>query len=155
MSTTFKDLMKFQKSQIVYEMTVKVMEGKLFTWSAQTDEAKHQTVTVCLDEQSDVPVTLPSEVKSVVNKALTTFNRALLVTNWPTSYLTKRNWQRDYLHNRSIPVRIHVYFRVLCTCLNNARNRQVIFATLTTLFIGYCYACFCVVKSVNGIDFNK
>lgn len=76
MTSTFNDLMKFQKSQIVYEMTEKVMEGKLFTWSAQTGEAKPQTVTVCLDEQSDVPVTLPSEVSSALNKALETFNRA-------------------------------------------------------------------------------
>ena len=76
MTSTFNDLMKFQKSQIVYEMTEKVMEGKLFTWSAQTGEVKHQTVTVCLDEQSDVPVTLPSEVSSALNKALETFNRA-------------------------------------------------------------------------------
>lgn len=76
MTSTFNDLMKFQKSQIVYEMTEKVMEGKLFTWSAQTGEAKPQTVTVCLDEQSDVPVTLPSEVTSALNNALNTFNRA-------------------------------------------------------------------------------
>ena len=76
MTSTFNDLMKFQKSQIVYEMTEKVMEGKLFTWLAQTGEAKPQTVTVCLDEQSDVPVTLPSEVGSALNKALETFNRA-------------------------------------------------------------------------------
>ena len=47
MTSTFNDLMKFQKSQIV-----------------------------CLDEQSDVPVTLPSEVGSALNKALETFNRA-------------------------------------------------------------------------------
>jgi hypothetical protein len=74
MSSTFKDLMGFQKSQIVYEMTVKVMEGKLFTWSSVT--TPNQSVTVCLDEQSDVPVTLPSEVSSALNKALETFNRA-------------------------------------------------------------------------------
>ena len=74
MSTTFKDLMSFQKSQIVYEMTVKVMEGKSFTWSSVT--TPNQSVTVCLDEQSDVPVTLPSEVTSALNNALTTFNRA-------------------------------------------------------------------------------
>lgn len=74
MSSTFNDLMSFQKSQIVYEMTVKVMEGKLFTWSSVT--TPNQSVKVCLDEQSDVPVTLPSEVSSALNKALETFNRA-------------------------------------------------------------------------------
>ena len=52
------------------------MYGKSFTWSASTRETKAQAVTVRLDEHSDIPVTLPSEVKSVVNKALTTFNRA-------------------------------------------------------------------------------
>ena len=76
MSSTFNDLMGFQKSQIVYEMTEQVMEGKLFTWSASLGEANTQTVTVCLDEQSDIPCTLPSEVKSAVNNALTSFNRA-------------------------------------------------------------------------------
>ena len=73
MSTTFKDLMSFQKSQIVYEMTEQVIEGKLFTWSTGDNS---QSVKVCLDEQSDIPVTLPSEVTSALNNALTTFNRA-------------------------------------------------------------------------------
>ena len=76
MSSTFNDLMGFQKSQIIYEMTEQVMEGKLFTWSASLGEANTQAVTVCLDEQSDIPCTLPSEVKSAVNNALTSFNRA-------------------------------------------------------------------------------
>lgn len=73
MSSTFNDLMGFQKSQIVYEMTEQVMEGKLFTWSTGDNS---QSVKVCLDEQSDIPVTLPSEVTSALNNALTTFNRA-------------------------------------------------------------------------------
>lgn len=76
MSSTFNDLMGFQKSQIVYEMTEQVMEGKSFNWSASLGEANTQAVTVCLDEQSDIPCTLPSEVKSAVNNALTIFNRA-------------------------------------------------------------------------------
>ena len=76
MSSTFNDLMDFQKSQIVYEMTEQVMEGKSFNWSASLGESNTQAVTVCLDEQSDIPCTLPSEVKSAVNNALTIFNRA-------------------------------------------------------------------------------
>lgn len=76
MSSTFKDLMGFQKSQIVSKIVTKVMYGKSFTWSASLGEANTQAVTVCIDEQSDVPCTLPSEVKSAVNNALTTFNRA-------------------------------------------------------------------------------
>ncbi len=76
MSSTFNDLMSFQKSQIVSKIVTKVMYGKSFTWSASTGETKPQAVTVRLDEHSDIPVTLPSEVKGVVNKALTNFNRA-------------------------------------------------------------------------------
>ncbi len=76
MSSTFNDLMSFQKSQIVSKIVTKVMYGKSFTWSPSAGETKPQAVTVRLDEHSDIPVTLPSEVKSVVNKALTTFNRA-------------------------------------------------------------------------------
>jgi len=76
MNSTFNDLMGFQKSQIVYEMTEQVMEGKSFNWSASLGESNTLAVTVCLDEQSDIPCTLPSEVKSAVNNALTIFNRA-------------------------------------------------------------------------------
>ena len=76
MSSTFNDLMGFQKSQIVYEMTEQVMEGKLFTWSAESANHKPQAVTVSLDEQSDIPTTLLSEIKPVVSNALHTFNRA-------------------------------------------------------------------------------
>lgn len=75
MSSTFNDLMSFQKSQIASKIVTKVMYGKSFTWSV-TGDTSEQSATVSLDEQSDIPVTLPSEVKSAVNNALTTFNRA-------------------------------------------------------------------------------
>ena len=76
MSSTFNDLMRFQKSQIVDQMTKKVMDGKLFTWSAVCNDANTQSVTVCLDEHSDVPVTLPGEVRRALSSALEAFNRA-------------------------------------------------------------------------------
>ena len=75
-SKTFNDLMGFQKSQIVSKIVSKVMYGKSFTWTANVGTASEQSVTVCLDDNSDIPMTLPSEVKDAVNGALTTFNRA-------------------------------------------------------------------------------
>lgn len=75
-SQTFNDLMRFQKSQIVSKIIAKVMYGKSFTWSTGPDVSPAQSVTICLDDNSDVAMTLPSEIKEAVNGALSTFNRA-------------------------------------------------------------------------------
>ena len=76
MKTTFNDLLGFQKSPIVSSIVSKVMYGKSFTWTAESANHKPQAVTVSLDEQSDIPTTLLSEIKPVVSNALHTFNRA-------------------------------------------------------------------------------
>lgn len=75
MTSTYLDLFKFQKDLIVARLTKNVMDGKTYTWSVVSGNTI-QPVTVCLDEQSDVPVTLPKEVERALHSALETFNRA-------------------------------------------------------------------------------
>jgi uncharacterized FAD-dependent dehydrogenase len=75
MTSTYLDLFKFQKDLIVSRLTESVMRGKAYTWSVVSGNTI-QPVTVYLDEQSDVPVTLPKEVERALRSALETFNRA-------------------------------------------------------------------------------
>ena len=75
MTSTYLDLFEFQKNLIVARLTKNVMDGKTYTWSVVSGNTI-QPVTVCLDEQSDIPVTLPKEVERALRSALETFNRA-------------------------------------------------------------------------------
>ncbi len=75
MTSTYVDLFKFQKDLIVARLAENVMRGKAYTWSIVSGNTI-QPVTVCLDEQSDIPVTFPEEVERALRSALETFNRA-------------------------------------------------------------------------------
>lgn len=63
---TFKDLMRFQKLEIVNSLVEQVCLGHSFTWSTQGVKA----FSVALDEESDIQTTLPSEIRAAVVTAL-------------------------------------------------------------------------------------
>jgi len=69
---TFKDLMTFQKLEIIGEMAAKIEKGKTFTWTNSPDNV----VTLSKGESASVTITNGFDACHALNAALSLYNRA-------------------------------------------------------------------------------
>lgn len=69
---TFNDLLGFQKSQIIDNLVLLISEGNTFTWTTEGLPTSY----AALNETSDNPTTLPSELSNCVSIALRAHNKA-------------------------------------------------------------------------------
>lgn len=68
---TFNDLMRFQKSEVINDLVGRVMSHQPLTWRHEC-----QVTTIAMNDNGDIPATLPCEITPKVKRALETFNRA-------------------------------------------------------------------------------
>lgn len=69
---TFKDLMTFQKLEIIGEMAAKIEKGQTFTWTNSPDNI----VTLSKCESASVTITNGFDACHALDAALSLYNRA-------------------------------------------------------------------------------